>query len=163
MRRINLILLFLLSLPAYASLELESFLAIQEESYSTASSPVILRRSPYSFNKTVANLKKAITGRNFKIIRIQHLDQGFVKKENESKDLIIYFCNFGLIHEGLQSDKRIGRFLPCRITILERKGQVYLITTNPKVIGKLLNNTSLRRICNSVLDMYNDIMDEVTI
>lgn len=162
MRSISLVVLILFSLPVYASLELESFLNLEETHFAKDSSPIILRKSPYSFEKTVANLKKAITGRNFKLISMLQLDQGFVKKENESKDLIIYFCNFSLIHEALKSDKRLGRFLPCRVTILERKGQVYLLTTNPEVIGKLLSNTSLRRICDTILQMYLDILDEVT-
>ena len=152
------------SLPVYADFGLDAFINNLEDNFGTEeNAPILIRESPYSFEKTVSNLKKAISGRNFKLIRVQHLEQGFVKKENESKDLLVYFCNFKLVDEAIRSDKLIGQFLPCRITVLERNKQVYLVSVNPKTTAKLLSNTGLRSICNKILEMYMDIFDEVTI
>lgn len=164
LKKISIIIFILFAIPAYADLELDAFINNLEDNFGTEEdAPIIIRESPYSFDKTVANLKKAISGRNFKLIRVQHLDQNFVKKENESKDLLVYFCNFKLVDEAIRNDKRVGQFLPCRITVLERNKQVYLVSVNPKTTGKLLSNTSLRSICNQMLEMYMDIFDEVTI
>lgn len=163
MRCIGLWLIFLVSLPAYADLQLESFSAIAEDSVALKTSPVIIRESPYSFSKTVVNLKKAISGRNYRLIRVKKFDQGFVETEQESDDLIIYFCNFNLVNVAIKKDNRIGQFLPCRISIIQRDGKVYLMAMNPKAIGNLLHNSELKEICTKVTHMYLDIMDEVTI
>lgn len=163
MRSISLLLLVLLSLPAYADLQLKSFISIAEDSLAQKTSPVIIRESPYSFQKTIDNLKKAISGRNYRLIGIKKFDQGYVEVGQESSDLIIYFCNFSLVNVAIKKDNRIGQFLPCRISIIERDGKVYLMAMNPKAIGSLLHNSALKEICNKVTHMYQDIMDEVTI
>lgn len=163
MRIIGLIVFVLISASAYADLQFASYSTETDPQYDQRSSPVIIMESPYSYKKTLANLKKAINGKNYRLIREQKLDQGYSDKEHESNDLIVYFCNFNLVNKAVKKDTRIGQFLPCRITIIERDGKVYLMAMNPKSIGALLNNAGLKKTCNKVTNMYIDIMDEVTI
>ena len=163
MRIIGLIVFVLISPSTYADLQFANYSAETDPQYDQRSSPVIIMESPYSYKKTLVNLKKAINGKNYRLIREQKLDQGYSDKEHESNDLIVYFCNFNLVNKAVKKDTRIGQFLPCRITIIERDGKVYLMAMNPKSIGGLLNNPDLKKTCNQVTNMYIDIMDEVTI
>lgn len=163
MRSISAIILVLLSLSAFASMPLADFSEKANDASSTKVQPIIIRVSPYSYQKTIINLKKAISGRNYRIIGLQKVEQGYVEKGNESSDLMIYFCNFNLVNVAIKVDRRIGQFLPCRISIVERDGKVYLMAMNPKAIGRLLHNSKLKKICNRVSNMYQEIMDEVTI
>jgi len=161
--RIILLVFLILSWNVSAEVKVEYLASLTNESVTKKISPVIIRESPYSYKKTVENLLKAIKGKNYKIIRQQKIDYGFVKKEDESNDLIIYFCNFKLVHTALKTDSRIGQFLPCRITVYEREGKTFLVAINPKVIGRLMHNNGLSNICDKVTQMYIDILDEVTI
>jgi cytochrome c oxidase cbb3-type subunit 3 len=163
MRLISLLLLFIVYLPAHANLQLTSISSESDATTINEQSPIIVMPSPYSYTKTVANLKKAINGKNYRLIRVQKVDQGYVDKSQESRDLIVYFCNFSLVNKAVKVDKRIGQFLPCRISVIERDGQVYLMSVNPKSIGGFLKSKALQTTCDLVSQMYREIMDEVTI
>lgn len=163
MRILSLLFIMIISLSAYADLQMASFTNNVEANNRIGLSPVIIMESSYTYNKTVSNLKKAIDGRNYRLIRIQKVDQTYVEKNRESKDLIVYFCNFNMVNKAIKVDNRIGQFLPCRITVIERNGKVYLMAMNPKAISKIVGNVKLKETCNKVTNMYMDIMDEATI
>ena len=163
MRFTCLVLSFIVSQSVFAVQDLDWFTIESKTIESKNRSPVIIMESPYSYKKTVSNLKKAIKGKNYVFIREQKVDHGFSDKNHESNDLIVYFCNFHILNKVLKKDTRIGQFLPCRITIIERDKKIYLMSVNPKSVGDLLNNAGLKKTCNQVTNMYRDIMDEVTI
>lgn len=112
----------------------------------------------------IENIKRASQGKNFRLIREQTLDDGFVEKEKESKkEVIIYFCNFNLLNEALAVDSRVGLFLPCRVTAYERDGKTYVTSINPKRLSKLFNNSELDLLCDQMYQMYNEILEEATL
>ncbi|MCL5060646.1 MAG: c-type cytochrome, partial [Candidatus Thermoplasmatota archaeon] len=86
-----------------------------------AESPVIVRDSSYDLKTTVENVKQAVTTNNFFYGRVQMLEYGLIEPARENpKQVIVYFCNISLLNQALAVDPRVGMFLPCRITILER-------------------------------------------
>lgn len=120
--------------------------------------------SSSNFEDTVANVKKAIVGANFRLIRIQLFEEGYVPKGKENKKkLIIYFCNFNMLNEALALDPRAGLFLPCRITVVENKGKVEVVAINPKVLSKSFNNSVLDSICDRMVETYREIIEEATL
>lgn len=122
---------------------------------------IISYESPYSMAETIENLKRAAVGMNFRVIRIQTLDNGFVPKDQENlKQTIIYFCNFDFLNQALAIDPRIGIFLPCRITVVESKDKVMVMAINPLRLSTLFNNSELNRFCIEMRDIYVDIMEE---
>lgn len=125
----------------------------------------ILRfESPHDMQTTIDNVKRAAVGKNFRIIRVQALNHGFVEagKEN-NKQTIIYFCNFQLLNEALAVDPRVGLFLPCRVTVVEHKGKVEVIAINPKYLSRIFNNAELNKLCNAMDSMYKEIIEESTL
>lgn len=126
--------------------------------------PVIIYESPYSLDETIANLKREIIGKNFRLIRDQALDSGLVAPEHESKNkTIVYFCNFNFLYEALAIDPRVGIFLPCRITVVEKDGKVKLMSINPKHLGRLFNNSELDKACDEMFNVYTSIMEDATL
>ncbi len=119
--------------------------------------PTIVRESPYDLQTTVHNIKEAVTRENLRLIRVQNLEYGFVEpaKEN-SKQVVVYSCGFGLLYQALKVDPRIGLFLPCRVTVVERDNKVLVMAVNPKKMSALFNNNELNDICD---DMYNKYID----
>ena len=127
-------------------------------------SPVLEMESPYSVEETVENLKRAIVGKNFVVIRIQTLDNGFVPEGKEDqRQVIVYFCNFNFINQALSLDPRIGLFMPCRVTVVEQNGVVKVMSINPKYQSRLFNNEELDRPCEEMTEVYKSIIEEATI
>jgi cytochrome c oxidase cbb3-type subunit 3 len=113
---------------------------------------------------TLQALKAAAVGANFRIIREQHFEQGYVEKGKEdSKKIILYFCNFSMLNKALSIDPRVGLFLPCRVTLIERDGKVSMITVNPSAMSKKFNNAELSKICEQMSGMYREILEEAAL
>lgn len=121
--------------------------------------------SPYDLQTTINNVKNAATSHNFIFIREQTLDSDMVPagKEN-SRQHLVYFCNFNFLNQALATDPRVGLFLPCRITVVEdSKGKVRLLTVNPKRLSKIFNNSELNDMCDEMTRHYKTIMEEATL
>lgn len=124
----------------------------------------LVYESPHSFEKTITNVKRAAIGENFRIIRVQTLEDGLFKKgEDNKRQVIVYFCNFQLLNQALTVDPRVGLFLPCRVTIVEQAGEVKLYAINPKRLSGLFNNNELDKLCGGMFDTYTDILEEATL
>lgn len=128
-----------------------------------ANDPLITFESPHSLDKTVELLKQAIVGKNFRLIRVQYLNQGLVEKGKENKkQIVIYFCNFNFLNRALAIDPRVGLFLPCRITVTEKDGVVSVMSTNPLFMSSFFNNAELHKLCQDMYATYSDIIEEST-
>jgi cytochrome c oxidase cbb3-type subunit 3 len=126
--------------------------------------PVLAVESPYDLMTTVANLKRAAETNNFIFIREQTLDEGIVPPGHENrKQQIVYVCNFGLLAQALNTDPRVGLFLPCRFTISEQAGKVTMMASNPKRLSQIFNNSELDEMCEQLTKMYLTIMEDATL
>ena len=127
-------------------------------------SMAIIMDSPYDLEETIENLKQAITDQNFTLIRTDYLEHGLVAEGKENKkQLVLHFCNFGLIFEALAIDPRIGMFLPCRVTVIEKNGKVQLSTVNPKRLSELFNNHELDDACQQMYEVYMILLEDATL
>ncbi len=124
----------------------------------------IVFESSYDMKTTIANLKDAIIGNNFILIREQTLDDGLVPAGKENpKQQIIYFCNFGFLNQALAIDPRVGLFLPCRVTVVEKDGKVLVYAINPSRLSPLFNNTELNKLCHEMNTSYISIIEDATL
>jgi cytochrome c oxidase cbb3-type subunit 3 len=126
--------------------------------------PAIMVDSPYDLEETIENLKQAITDQNFTLIRTDYLDHGLVEEGKENKkQVVLHFCNFGFLFEALSIDPRVGMFLPCRVTVVEKDGKVQLSTINPKRLSKLFNNHELNDSCEQMYEVYSSLLEDATL
>ena len=126
--------------------------------------PVIMLDSDYSLEETVENVQRAAIGKNFRIIRVQNLEEGLYPEEQQNKkQVVIYFCNFGFINKALSLDPRIGLFMPCRITVVEEQGKVHMMAINPRYLSRVYNNAELDQSCTEMFNIYTDIMEEASL
>ncbi len=127
--------------------------------------PFISMESNYSLEETVKNVERAAVGKNFRIIRIQNLEQGlFPEAEEDPRQVIVYFCNFKFVDGALDVDPRVGLFMPCRVTVVERDdGVVEIIAMNPKFMSRLYNNGELDGLCDQMTAIYEEILEEATL
>lgn len=126
--------------------------------------PVIVVDSPYDLDETIENLKQALTDQNFKLIRTDYLDHGLVEEGKENrKQVVLHFCNFDFLFHALAIDPRVGMFLPCRVTIIEKDGKVQLSAVNPKRLSKLFNNQELDEACEEMFGIYSTLLEDATL
>ncbi|MDH5393451.1 MAG: c-type cytochrome [Gammaproteobacteria bacterium] len=126
--------------------------------------PIIKVESPYSMAETIQNIKDAIIGKNFKLIRTQELNKGLVPAGTENKkQLIIYFCNFNFLNKALAIDPRVGMFLPCRVTVVEQNGKVFIMATNPLKLASIFNNNELIEACKEMHSIYSELLEEASL
>lgn len=127
-------------------------------------SPVIMVDSPYDLEETVANLEQAITDQNFTLIRTDYLEYGLVEEGKENKkQVMLHFCNFDFLFKALSVDPRVGMFLPCRVTVIEKDGKVQVSTINPKRLSKLFNNHELEQYCEEMFEVYTTLLEDATL
>lgn len=125
---------------------------------------VITEDSPYGLDETIENLKQAITDQNFTLIRTDYLEHGLVEEGKENKkQVVLHFCNFEFLFEALSIDPRVGMFLPCRVTIIEKDGKVQLSTINPKRLSKLFNNHELDASCETMHEVYSSLLEDAVL
>ena len=121
----------------------------------------IVVESPYGLEETIESLKMEIANNNFKLIRTDYLEHGFVEEGKENKQqVVLHFCNFNFLYEALSIDPRVGLFLPCRITIVERDDKVQVMTINPMRLSKLFNNDALDDACKKMTELYETILED---
>ncbi|MEJ2060923.1 MAG: c-type cytochrome [Gammaproteobacteria bacterium] len=126
--------------------------------------PMLVEESSSSFEATIKSVRQAIIGANFLMIREQSLDYGLVPKDKENtREHILYFCNFPFLNKALGIDPRVGLFLPCRVTVVERQGKVYVMAINPLKLSHLFNNDELNELCKHMHDVYRQVLDEATL
>ncbi|NOR51131.1 MAG: c-type cytochrome [Gammaproteobacteria bacterium] len=124
----------------------------------------ITMESEYGLAETVENLQRAAIGKNFKVIRVQNLEDGmFPEEEQDKHSVIIYFCNFDFVNRAINIDPRVGLFLPCRVTVIETDGVVTLNAINPRYMSRFYNNSELDAACSEMYDIYIEIMEEATL
>lgn len=126
--------------------------------------PTLMIESPYSFEETLINVKRAIAGANFIHIRDQALTEGLdVATDKDSRHTMVYFCNFNFLYDALKIDPRVGMFLPCRITITEQNGKVQMMSINPKHLSQLFNNNALDESCDKMYELYLGILEDASL
>lgn len=122
---------------------------------------ILVRDSPYSLEETVEKVKTAIVGANMRLIRVQTLDQGYVPEGRENHDqTIVYSCDFGFLNEALKVDPRVGLFLPCRVTVVKQGDKVRVMSINPKQLSRVFNNAELDQLCDRMVQVYTNILEE---
>jgi len=125
---------------------------------------VIIAESPYTLEETVENVKDSIVSQNFLLIRTEFLEHGLVEEGKENKQqVIMHFCNFKFLFDALAIDPRVGMFLPCRVTVVEREGKVLVMTVNPMYLSTLFNNDELNDACKEMHEVYSAIVEDATL
>jgi cytochrome c oxidase cbb3-type subunit 3 len=127
--------------------------------------PTHVHESPYDFETTVANVKAALSGANFRAFPDRFVEQGLTDEFSvNTRQVGVRFCNFNLMYGMLKIEPRLGTVLPCRITILEREdGRVILTVPNLRAVARWFNNEELVGLWDQMEETFNGIIEEVTL
>ena len=131
-------------------------------SEAAAESPALIYASPYDYDSTIAGLKSALEGRNFRHLPERYLESGLAADGLiNRRQMTLRYCNFDLLYRMMRVEPRLGVGLPCRITVVENDdGSVQLIAMNMRLISHLFNNDQLRDLADEMHEVQLEIIDE---
>lgn len=124
--------------------------------------PAMIYDSPHDYDSTIASLKSALEGRNFRHLPDRYLESGLAADELVNRrQMTLRYCNFSLLYRMMRVEPRLGVGLPCRITVVENDdGSVQLIAMNLRLISRLFNNDQLRDLADEMQEVQLEIIDE---
>lgn len=117
-----------------------------------------------SLTQATQDLMVAINSNNYTFVREQAIDSRLVPQDWEAKSVhVVYFCNFAKMNRALAIDVRAAQFLPCRVTLVEKKDGVDLVAVNPAWISQSMGNPLLHQDCVELKRDYQAILDEAAL
>jgi len=126
--------------------------------------PLITVTTTKSMQQALADVKTAILNHNYVFIRKQDIDSHLITTKQEGRKVIlVYFCNFSMLHQALQLEKKVGVFLPCKITLVQKAGHIEMLAINPKFISQRLRDKRFSDICKQLSRDYRAILEEASI
>lgn len=143
---------------------IRSYASAHESHHPARFPPTLSVVSDENFDDTVESVRDAIIGRNFSLIREQTLEHGyFPESEQNTRQVMLYFCNFNFLFKAMNIDPRVGLFLPCRVTVAEVNGEVRIMVANPMALSQLFNNDELNEACETMRSLYLDMIEEAAL
>ena len=141
----------------------ETQIAEDNKSVSQEEPRVINELSTFSFDETLNRLKVAIQRKGYQVIREHTFDAGLTEAGTEnSKQWVVYFANFRLINDSLTRDPRMGLFLPGRISLAEKDGEVRVYAANPMIYNDIFSNDTLLELGETLRHFYLAVIGEAT-
>lgn len=137
---------------------------LQGQENVTQPSPFITVKAAKTMQQTLTDLNQAIINNNYTFIRQQNINNRLTTATAENEGVkLVYFCNFSMLSKALSIDSRVGVFLPCKITLIQREDHVEMIAVNPKFISARINDNRLEKICDQLTHDYSSILEEAAI
>lgn len=129
------------------------------------SEPTLVFESPYDFETTVNNLKQSLLGMNFADFPDRYMELGLApESEINKKQLSMRFCNFNQLYKFINTDPRLGIFLPCRFTVAENEaGKVEIFVINIERAARLFNNDQLSQGMREIQETLIEVIEEATL
>lgn len=124
-------------------------------------SPLFIVKTTKSMQQALVDLKEAINNNNYVFIRLQNVDSRLTEVDAENgRVILVYFCNFSMLNRALKADSRVGVFLPCKITLIQRSDYIEMVAINPKLISRQLSKEGLNDICDQLTRDYRQILED---
>lgn len=112
-------------------------------------------KSAHSYEKTLENLKSAIIDQSFGILYEVNLKDKINGKglEFDPNFTVLDVCNPKIAKDVLDAQIEVGYFLPCKVVVYEKNGDVYAGVLKPTVLMDMVNNNTLNAAAEEVEDI----------
>ena len=123
------------------------------------------------FDQFLGDLVTEIEARNYRITRINHIDNVFDRQEAGIEITarfrhykIVEFCNLNSCSELISADLLSGVFMPVRYAIYqteEEENVTHVAFLNPNAFARLFDSASLNQVANELSKDMNDVLEEM--
>ena len=125
---------------------------------------------PESFAELVGDLVKEIELRNYRITRINHIDnvvdqaeRGLGSKIGFRRYKIVEFCNLSSCAELISSDLLSGVFMPVRFIVYQgpKDTRTFIAFLKPTAFARLFDSEALTRVAAALEGDMSDVLEEL--
>ena len=123
------------------------------------------------FDQLLGDLVTEIEARNYRITRINHIDNIFDRQEAGIEITarfrhykIVEFCNLNSCSELISADLLSGVFMPVRYAVYqteEEENVTHVAFLNPNAFARLFDSASLNQVANELSKDMNDVLEEM--
>lgn len=139
-------------------------LQARSEEQKTPVSPLIIVKTSKTMAQVIQDLSQAIVSNNYDFIRQQNIDSNLTTVSTENNHVVlVYFCNFNMLSRALKLNTHVGVFVPCKITLIQKKDHIEMVAINPRFLTRQFNDHKLSQLCNRLAKDYHKILEEATI
>ena len=123
-----------------------------------------------SFDELVEDLLKEIELRNYRITRVNHIDNVLDQAERDLGSKIgfehykiIEFCNLSSCVELISSSLLSGVFMPVRFIVYQRSKdpRTFIAFLKPTAFARLFDSDALTRVAAALEGDMTDVLDEL--
>ena len=125
------------------------------------------------FDQFLEDLVTEIEARNYRITRINHIDNIFDRQEAGIEITarfrhykIIEFCNLNSCSELISGDLLSGVFMPVRFVVYQVEGEenvAHAAFLDPNAFARLFHSPSLSRVADELSRDMTDVLEEMAI
>ena len=125
------------------------------------------------FDQFLGDLVTEIEARNYRITRINHIDNIFDRQEAGIEITarfrhykIIEFCNLNSCSELISGDLLSGVFMPVRYAVYqteEEENVAHVAFLNPNAFARLFDSASLNQVADELSRDMTDVLEEMAI
>ena len=123
------------------------------------------------FDQLLGDLVTEIEARNYRITRINHIDNIFDRQEAGIEITarfrhykIVEFCNLNSCSELISADLRSGVFMPVRFAVYqteEEENVSHVAFLNPNAFARLFDSASLNQVAAELSKDMTDVLEEM--
>ena len=139
-----------------------------------ANQDIVKRRyATDDFDQLLGDLVKEIEARNYRITRVNHIDNIFDRQEAgiEIKAgfrhyKIIEFCNLNSCSELISGDLLSGVFMPVRFVVYQAEGEENIVCVaflDPNAFARLFHSPSLSQVAAELSRDMTEVLEEMAI
>ena len=139
-----------------------------------ANQDIVKRRyATDDFDQLLGDLVKEIEARNYRITRINHIDNIFDRREAGVEITarfrhykIVEFCNLNSCSELISADLLSGVFMPVRFVVYQAEGEENIVCVaflDPNAFARLFHSPSLSQVAEELSRDMTDVLAEMAI
>ena len=123
------------------------------------------------FDQLLGDLVREIEARNYRIARINHIDNIFDRQEAGIEITarfrhykIVEFCNLNSCSKLISADLRSGVFMPVRLAVYqteEEENVSHVAFLNPNAFARLFDSASLNQVAAELSKDMTDVLEEM--
>ena len=123
-----------------------------------------------SFDELLADLVAEIEALNYRVTRINHIDNIYDRLEagidvtiDFKRYKIVEFCNLNSCSELISADLRSGVFMPVRFVVYQRNDEstTHIAFLRPTAFAELFDSKLLKQVATRLEEDMADVLEEM--
>ncbi len=119
------------------------------------------KKTKKSFNEAVESITNSLKERKFGVLWQLNFKEKMAEHEIQFPNnfMILEVCNPQKANEVLSAHIEVGYFLPCKVVVYEKDGEVFIGTAKPGMLIGLMGYDDLDEVANEVENVLMESID----